>query len=157
MIDYTIRELKQDEVDILDRFLYEAIFVPKGKKAPSYDIINQPELKIYISGFGKDSDICYVAEHDGDIIGAAWTRIIDDYGHIDNSTPSLSISVLKEHRSKGIGTVLMDAILAALRHKGYKQVSLSVQKENYALKLYKSFGFEVYRSDMESYLMLCKL
>lgn len=38
-IDYTIRELRQNEVKILDIFLYEAIFIPEGVTAPSRDII----------------------------------------------------------------------------------------------------------------------
>lgn len=94
-MDYKIRKLKQSEVKILGTFLYEAIFIPEGVKAPSKGIINHPDLQIYVSDFGKKSDLCYVAEANGNIIGAVWTRIINDYGYIDDETPSLSISTLK--------------------------------------------------------------
>ena len=39
-MDYVIRELKQNEINLLDTFLYEAIFIPEGVQAPSKDIIN---------------------------------------------------------------------------------------------------------------------
>lgn len=156
-MDYTIRELKQSEFKILDIFLYEAIFIPEGVEAPSKDIIKNPQLQIYISEFGKDTDICYVAETAGNIIGAVWTRIINDYGHVDDEVPSLSISILKEFRSLGIGTILMKRILAALRGQGYSQVSLSVQKMNYAVRMYENVGFEVIRENEEDYIMVCKL
>ena len=42
-MNYTIRELKQDEIKVLDTFLYEAIFIPEGVLAPERDIIKQPE------------------------------------------------------------------------------------------------------------------
>jgi hypothetical protein len=94
-MDYILRELKQSEVKILDIFLYEAIFIPEGVEAPSKEIIKHPDLQIYVSDFGKKSDICYVAEVAGNIVGAVWTRIINDFGHVDDETPSLSISILK--------------------------------------------------------------
>lgn len=69
--------------------------------------------------------------------------MMNDYGHIDNQTPSLAISLFKEYRGQGIGTRLLCQMLDLLRQKGYGQVSLSVQKENYALRMYKKAGFEV--------------
>lgn len=156
-MDYTIRELRQDESHLLDTFLYEAIFIPDGVEAPPRDIINHPDLQIYISDFGKKEDLCYVVEVDGQAVGAVWTRIIHDYGHVDEETPSLSISLLKEYRNLGLGTKLMEQILFALKERGYQQVSLSVQKSNYAVKMYKKVGFEVIREKEEDYVMVCKL
>lgn len=103
-----IRKIRQSEIQVLSDFLYEAIFIPEGATPPPREIIKQPELQIYISDFGKcDGDICYVAEVDGNIIGAVWVRIMDDYGHVDDETPSFAISLNKEYRSQGIGTALM--------------------------------------------------
>ena len=56
-------------------------------------------------------------------------------------TPSLAISLYKEYRGFGIGTALMEEILARLNEYGYKRVFLSVQKANYAVKLYQKVGF----------------
>ena len=156
-MDYIIRELKQSEVKMLDTFLYEAIFVPEGAEAPPKEVIQHPDLQIYVSDFGRQSDVGYVAEAAGDIIGAVWTRIIHDYGHVDDETPSLAISILKEYRNLGIGTQLMKQILTALKAQGYRQVSLSVQKENDAVRLYEKVGFEVARENEKDYIMICKL
>ena len=76
---------------------------------------------------------------------------------IDDTTPSLSISLLKEYRNLGIGTELMKQILLTLKEREYKQVSLSVQKINYAVSMYKKVGFEVVRKNEEDYVMFCKL
>ena len=156
-MDYVIRGLKQNEINLLDTFLYEAIFIPEGVQAPSKDIIEHPDLEIYVADFGKKDDVCYVAGFDGKVVGAVWTRIINDYSHVDDTTPSLSISLLKEYRNLGIGTELMKQILLTLKEKKYKQVSLSVQKINYAVNMYKKVGFEIVRENKEDYVMICKL
>ncbi len=157
-MNYIVRKIKQSETSILSDFLYEAIFVPEGTTPPPREIIKQPELQVYISDFGKhDDDICYVAETDCGIIGAVWVRIMDDYGHIDDETPSFAISVNKEYRGQGIGTVLMKTMLEELKKRGYKQTSLAVQKANYAVRMYKSVGFEIVDENEEEYIMVCKL
>ena len=62
-MNYIIRKLRQVEVKVLDTFLYEAIYIPEGLDAPPMEIINRPELQVYVDGFGtKDGDICFVAE-----------------------------------------------------------------------------------------------
>ena len=45
-MDYKIRELKQNEISVLNTFLYEAIFISDGVEAPPYELINQPELQV---------------------------------------------------------------------------------------------------------------
>ena len=143
-MNYTIRKLKKEEVKILDIFLYEAIFIPECVEAPSTEIINQPELQVYVEGFGeRNGDICFVAESDDKIVGAVWVRIMKDYGYVDDETPSFAISLLKEYRGQGIGTALMKRMLAELQACGYKKTSLAVQKQNYAVKMYKNVGFEI--------------
>ncbi len=157
-MDYTIREIAEEEYTILEDFLYEAIFVPKGIPAPPKSIINQPELQVYISDFGqKKDDIGLLAEVDDKIVGAVWVRIMGDYGHIDDDTPSLAISLYKEYRGFGIGTALMNEMLRVLRTRGYKQASLSVQKENYAVKMYLKCDFKIVDENEEEYIMLCRL
>ncbi|MCI9212024.1 MAG: GNAT family N-acetyltransferase [Ruminococcus sp.] len=156
-MDYQIREIKKSEYPILSDFLYEAIFIPEGMNRPPKSIINRPELQVYTADFGKPDDYCLVAETKEKVVGAVWARIMDDYGHIDDTTPSLSISIYKEYRHSGIGTALMEAMLRLLRENGYRQVSLSVQKENYAVGMYKKAGFQVVRENQDEYIMVCRL
>ena len=154
-MDYTIREIQEQEYPLLDNFLYEAIFIPEGIEPPPKTIITSPELQVYVERFGElKDDWGLVAEVDGKVVGAVWVRIMNDYGHIDNETPSLAISLYQEYRGFGIGTAMMKEILALLKTHGYKQVSLSVQKANYAAKLYLKIGFEIVRENEEEYIMV---
>ena len=154
-MDYTIREIQEQEYPLLDHFLYEAIFIPEGTEPPPKTIITSPELQVYVAHFGEfKDDRGLVAEVDGKIVGAVWVRIMNDYGHIDNETPSLAISLYKEYRGFGIGTAMMKEILTLLKTHAYKQVSLSVQKANYAAKLYQKIGFEIVRENEEEYIMV---
>ena len=153
-----IRELKSDETDLLRDFLYEAIFIPEGVEPPAREIIEQPELKIYYENFGTGrADHCIVAEDDDKVIGAVWTRIMNDYGHIDDETPSFALSLFKEYRGLGIGTQLMKEMLTLLKDKGYGRVSLAVQKANYAVRMYDKVGFKIIDENDEEFIMVCGL
>lgn len=157
-MNYIIREIRKAEYRVLEDFLYEAIFIPEGVPAPSKEIINQPELQVYIADFGKKKgDIGLVAEVNNKIVGAVWVRIMNDYGHIDDETPSFAISLYKDYRNYGIGTALMQNMLGVLKKNGYKQTSLAVQKANYAVKMYKNVGFEIVDENEEEYIMICRL
>ena len=157
-MDYIIREILQEEYGLLEHFLYEAIFVPEGMAVPPESITKQPELQVYLTDFGeKKDDIGLVAEVDSKVVGAVWVRIMNDYGHIDAETPSFAISLLKQYRNYGIGTNLMEQMLKKLKMQGYKQVSLSVQKMNYAVHMYLKVGFEIVDENDEEYIMICKV
>ena len=69
------------------------------------------------------------------MVGAVWTRIMDDYGHVDDATPSFAISLYREYRKQGIGSQLMIRMLKLLKRQGYERTSLTVQKANYAVKI----------------------
>ena len=81
---------------------------------------------------------------------------MDDYGHVADGIPSLAISLYKDYRHQGIGTRLLQEMLQLLRRDGYPKVSLSVQKANYAFKMYRKAAFEVLKETEEEYLMLLK-
>ena len=156
-MDYRIREIRENEYYVLSEFLYEAIFIPVGMEKPPKAIIEQPELQVYIADFGKSDDWCLVAEVKEKIVGAVWVRVMDDYGHIDDETPSFAMSLYEEYRNMGIGTALMRDMLKFLKNKGYKRTSLSVQKVNYAVRMYQKVGFEVIDENEEEYIMVCRL
>ena len=62
-----------------------------------------------------------------------------------------------EYRGKGIGTEMMRRMLKLLKQSGYQRASLSVQKKNYAVKMYRALGFEVVVDNPEEYIMLVRL
>ena len=144
-MDYVIREIKKEEYVLLNDFLYEAIYIPDGVEPPPKSIINCPELQEYVFEFGKrKDDRALVAEVQGNVIGAIWVRIMNDYGHIDNDTPSLAMSVFQKYRGQGIGTSLLQQLLSMEKSFGYSKISLSVQKNNYAVKMYKKTCFLIH-------------
>ena len=157
-IEYVIHPLGKDETGLLKDFLYEAIFVPEGAVPPPRSILDKPELRVYTDDFGyRKDDFCLVADTGGKTVGAVWARIMNDYGHLDDETPSFAISLYKEYRGHGIGTRLMLDMLALLKEHGYRRASLAVQKANYAVRMYKAVGFRTVGENDEEYIMVCEL
>ena len=150
-----IRPITNGEISLLRHFLYLAIYILEGVTAPSENIVDAPELSGYIDSFGEmNGDICFVAEAGGVVVGAVWSRIFDGYGHLDNKTPVLAISLDKDYRGMGIGTRLLFRMIDELAVCGYERVSLSVQKANYAFKWYLKMGFIVAGGDDDEALLV---
>ena len=157
-MNYSIREMRKEEYSLLGDFLYEAIYIPDGTATPPKSVITCPELQVYIADFGNSKhDKALIAEVDGNIVGAIWARIMNDYGHIDDNTPSLAMSVFKAYRGMGIGTSLLTQMLSTEKAAGYAKISLSVQKDNYAVKLYRKAGFTTVKETTEEYIMVADL
>ncbi len=153
-----IRNIRPQEIPVLDNFLYEAIFISQGVVPPPRSIIEQEDLQVYVRGFGElPHDHCLVAECDGKIVGAVWVRMMNDYGHLDDQTPSLAISLYPTYRGQGVGTQLLRQMMDLLRQEGYAHVSLSVQKENYALRMYQKEGFMIVEDRGDEVLMRARL
>ncbi|MDR1564511.1 MAG: GNAT family N-acetyltransferase [Oscillospiraceae bacterium] len=153
----TIRTIKKTEYAILSEFLYHAIFLPPEAEPLSREVLDKPEISIYIDGFGGKKDCGVVAIQDGKPVGAAWAWVIPAFGYIDDKTPELAISVLPEYRGQGIGTKLLKRLFDELAGKGYKQTSLSVQKNNPAFRLYQRLGYKIVSENEEDYIMLRSL
>lgn len=139
---YIVRPIRRDEWPLLEDFLYEAIFVPDGFEGelPRSVIHDDPKCRAAFEGFGTlPDDRALVAE----VVGACWVRTTDGYGHIDSAIPSFSISIYRPYRGRGIGTAMMSRMLDELLEAGYTRASLSVQKENPALRLYERMGFRI--------------
>ncbi|MBQ1407389.1 MAG: GNAT family N-acetyltransferase [Eubacterium sp.] len=176
--------MAKSEYGLLKDFLYDAIFIPEGVEPPDRSIVDLPELAVYYEDFGSgEADICVVADLSADSgsddsgsaesgngdsgivngdsdsapvhqVGAAWSRIMNDYGHVDDDTPSIAISVKAPYRERGIGTGLLDELCSRLRDKGFSRVSLAVQKANYAVRMYERAGFRTIGENTEEYIMV---
>ena len=149
-----IRPLYKEEYPLLREFLYQAIFQKDASTLIPRSVLDDPQVKVYVEGFGeKRDDYCLCAEVDTKVVGAVWVRVIDGFGHIDDATPEFAISLFKQYRGYGIGTSLMKEMLHYLDERGYQRSSLAVQKENYALRLYLSVGFEIIDENEEEYIL----
>ena len=154
---YEIKSIDNPDMQMMEEFLYNAIYIPKDSKPIDKNIIYNKEIYNYIEGLGKTDDIVFGCEYNNKIVALSWSRIlsgdIKGYGNIDNNTPEIAVSVLKGYRNKGIGTALLKEHLKVLK-KNYKRVSLSVNKENYAVDLYKKLGFDIIKENDEDYIMV---
>ena len=142
-----IRPLAADDEPFLWTALYHALYVPPGAEPLPPEVVRQPDIARYVSGWTKrPGDLGFVAELDGEPVGAAWLRHWSSgcrgYGFVDEATPELSMSLLPGYRGRGIGTALLRRLLAAAAHES-DAVSLSVSNSNPALRLYERFGFVV--------------
>ncbi len=161
-IKINIRPIRHNEISLLKEFLYLAIFQPDKSTSIPRSEIEKPEISNYIDNFGtKKDDHCLVAELNGEVIAAVWVRLLDGkikgFGYIDSKTPEFAISVVEKYRSQGIGKRIMHEMIQLLKKKGYEQLSLAVQKENYAVKLYSKLGFRSIRETEEEYIMRLNL
>ncbi|MCC5947317.1 MAG: GNAT family N-acetyltransferase [Nitriliruptoraceae bacterium] len=128
--------------------LHEAAFWrDTAEVAAIDDALREPGLARYVEGWGRPGDAGLVARRGDTPVGAVWVRRFPadahGYGFVDERTPELSIAVSPGHRRLGTGRCLLDAMLVQLRWSGVAQVSLSVEDDNPALRLYEQAGFAV--------------
>ena len=97
--------------------------------------------------------MCFgVFDKKGNQVGFA--RVITDY---ETTCFVMNVVIDKRYRGLGIGTSLLKQLLSVERLAGYSKISLSVQKSNYAVKMYKKAGFTVIDENSEEYIMLKRL
>jgi ribosomal protein S18 acetylase RimI-like enzyme len=127
--------------------LYEAAYWrPDGPRPPRLKALGEPALARYVEGWGRPGDAGIVANAEsGEPIGAAWYRLFppDDagFGFVDGRTPELSLAVVAKARARGVGTGLLAALLDRARADGFPALSLSVEPDNPARRLYERYGF----------------
>jgi len=147
MDNFSIRYLQPKEYPFLREMFYTALHVPEGATPFPKSIIDTPELAKYIADWGRLDDIALVAETPHQLVGAVWCRVLKGaekgYGYVDDSTPELSLAIHADFRNQGLGTQLMEKAFEALRVQNFKQVSLSVDQNNQAVRLYQRLGFDL--------------
>ena len=156
--DPIVRPLRKGEEPLLTEFLYEAIWRGAGQPPVPRTVLQQPALWRYVAGFGsRPDDRCLVAEAGGCVVGAVWVRCIRGFGYIADGVPECALAVYDGYRGRGIGTALLRGMLRRLRCERYDRISLSVQKANPAVNLYRREGFSVVAETDEEYVMVCPL
>jgi len=155
---FLLREILTEDQDFLFEMLYLAIFVPPGTPTPDRSILGIPEIRRYAESWGKPGDFGYIAvdQDSGIRLGAVWLRYFNSrqhgYGYISDDIPEMSIAVLPEKRGIGIGSALLDGLRRYAEGR-MDAVSLSVQPENPAVRLYERFGFVHYSKSGDSIIM----
>jgi GNAT superfamily N-acetyltransferase len=108
--------------------------------------MGMPAVWHYVDAWPRHSDfgLLTAIEHP---VGAAWWRYFTaahpGFGFIDETVPEVSIGVADGHRGQGIGRRLLLGLITEGRTRGIPGLSLSVEPENPALRLYERLGFDV--------------
>lgn len=122
-----------------------AFWRPDGPNGSVAEVLSQPELAHYVVGWPRPGDLGVIALDEQQSVGAAWVRLLPEsdpgYGFVDAATPELSMGVLQAWRGRGVGSHLLDALITAAREHGLPSLSLSVERDNYARRLYERVGF----------------
>ena len=142
-----IRPAGPQDVPFLRDMLRHAYYWRVDKVSES----GEPPVQRYVERWGRPGDTALIAIQDFQPVGAAWYRLFKSdnagYGFVDEATPELSIAVVPSRRGSGLGSELLEALLAQARADGFEALSLSVEKESPAVGLYARHGFEPVREE----------
>lgn len=162
MTTCTIRAITEQDIPFLWDMLYESIYTPLGQESASRDILKHPAISKYVEGWGRVGDTGYIAVNElGQSIGSITIRYFNrdnkGYGYVNDETPELGMAIRSEYRGRGIGTELLKTLLEHAKIKGIKTISLSVDPNNLAMKIYKRFGFREVGMEGTSITMIVNL
>lgn len=154
-VEFVIRLGDDADLPFLNRMLRLA---GNWSDDPAVDVdamMARPEIAVLLTDWGRDGDTAVIAESsNGRPLGAAWYRYYTDrehsYGYIDEQTPEIAIAVEKEYRGQGIGSALLEELVAEAKPEA-KGLSLSVDSRNYAVQLYRKAGFVNASDDSEDH------
>lgn len=160
--DIIIRSGTQADVPFLYEMLFEAFhWGSESNRPPIASFFANDEFRILLADWGKETDASVIAELRSARIGAAWYRFWTEgshsYGYVAPHIPELGMGVRNGFRSQGVGRQLLRKLKEIARDRGVKQLSLSVDPNNFALRLYESEGFVKCGESGTSWTMICEL
>jgi ribosomal protein S18 acetylase RimI-like enzyme len=142
-----IRQAGPQDLPFMWDMLYEAAAASPAIRAMGKEAaLALPPVRRYLEGWGARGDAGVVAvDRHGNRLGAAWYRLFPQempgYGFVSADVPELSIGVVAEARGRGVGGALLEALKELARNQGFKALSLSVDRLNPAVRLYRRHGF----------------
>jgi GNAT superfamily N-acetyltransferase len=147
-----IRDLGADEIEFLQEMLYAALDWRSDVELPAAEwVLAHPQVVVFHEGWGRPGDTALLAEEDGRRVGLVWYRLFTEDTHgegfVDERTPELAIAVVDGFRGRGIGGELMAAAHERARRDGIERLSLSVDADNPARRLYQRFGYVDYEPE----------
>lgn len=148
MIAATLREARATDARFLSDMLVEAANWHPTRIRPRVQVLADPGRRRYIEGWGRPGDDGVIAEDEnGSPVGACWFRVFPPdaagLGFVAHNVPELVLGVVGIWRAQGIGRQLLRAAIGRATAAGYQRISLSVERGNFAQRLYVSEGFGV--------------
>jgi ribosomal protein S18 acetylase RimI-like enzyme len=158
---YGLRSLTVEDEDVLWEMLMYA-----AHETSVASVRQQPYLARYAIEWGREGDLGYLAQIGERPVGAVWLRLWQGedkgFGYLEDTIPELAMAVHPEHRGQGIGTALLNHLLAFAQTR-YSAISLSVRSGNPVIHLYERVGFvkvegseSVNRVGSISFCMVCR-
>lgn len=149
----------------LAEMLYEAVnwYDDGAEERPALDAtLAVPENARYLAHWGRAGDVALCALDGRDEpVGAVWYRRFTaaepGYGYVADDVPELAIGVYPEFRRQRVGSLLLGAIVARAGRDSERALSLSVNKDNPAKRLYARYGFEVVAQPGDALTMVLEL
>jgi GNAT superfamily N-acetyltransferase len=163
---FTIRAAVRGDSEFLADMLVEATNWSPRYQRSRKRIVSRPPTAHYIAGWPCPRELGVIAEAagqpaqaGGELAGAAWLRFFPasdpGYGFVAADVPELTIGVAAPWRGRGVGRALLRALADKARAAGIAQISLSVERANFARALYLSEGYRVVdASDAQSDTMI---
>jgi ribosomal protein S18 acetylase RimI-like enzyme len=143
-----IRAATAGDAVFLEDMLVEAANWPSHPNRSREETLSEPAVAHYVDGWPRATDLGVVAHEEQErAIGAAWLRFFPEtdpgYGFVREDIPELAIGVVSDRRGQGVGRTLLHALADTARQRGVDFVSLSVERANAAVMLYRAEGFQV--------------
>ncbi|MBH0130163.1 GNAT family N-acetyltransferase [Salinibacterium sp. NK8237] len=132
-----------------------------GPRFSFADLDQSEELAHYYSAFPTGNDFGMLDEYDGKVRAVAWLVFFSaehpGYGFVEETIPELSITTFEGFRGQGIGSELLQKLIAAAAVRGLPAISLSVEDGNPVRSLYSRLGFQIVGRSGDSDTMLLRL
>lgn len=147
-----LRAATAEDAGFLVAMLYEAFDWAGELKLGHAEMLARPEIAHYVEGWPRPGDFGVVAEagpaaevSEGERLGAVWARTLPTedpgYGFVAADVPELTLAVAPAHRGRGLGGLLLAALVTEAGRRGITRLSLSVEDGNAAVALYRRAGF----------------
>jgi ribosomal protein S18 acetylase RimI-like enzyme len=161
-VTLNVRPAEASDAGFLAEMLVAAAYWrPDGPSGRVTDVFSHPQLAHYVAGWPRSGDFGVLALSGQQPVGAAWARVLPEsdpgYGFIDSDIPEVSMGVMQAWRGRGVGTRLLNALIVTAREQKLGSLSLSVEPDNYARRLYERAGFRQVDQVDASLTMLLRL
>lgn len=146
MTAFRIRPASAEDARILSDMLVEAVNWNAARARPRVTVLEDPAVLRYVSGWRRPGDFgCIAEDARGSAIGACWARLFPanapGTGFVAIGVPELTLGVNPQWRAQGVGRALLQRLGRQAAAAGAARLSLTVERGNFAQRLYISEGY----------------
>jgi ribosomal protein S18 acetylase RimI-like enzyme len=155
----SFRRASADDAEHIRWALYEALAWNPERELPAPEAtLEHPEAARYHRDWGRPGDVGVIASAGDAVVGVAYCRLFTEadhgHGYVDDETPEVAVAVRAGWRGTGLGTRLLQDLAVAASEQGFARLSLSVDTDNPAWRLYERLGYRALTADDSGVRML---